>query len=462
MSDPQNRASGPDAIVPGARMAGDGPDHPAKIFPFPFHETTLPNGLRVVVVRHDSPGIVAFWVIVRAGSRDEVEPGRSGFAHFFEHMMFRGTERFSREAYNAVLKELGADHNAFTTDDYTAYHILAPASSIDTLMTIEADRFRNLKYPVEDFKKEAGAVLGEYNKSAASPLQTLHEKLRETAFTDHTYRHTTIGFLKDIQAMPDQYSYSLEFFDRFYRPENGILLVVGDVDPAQVLALAREHFGSWEKGGHVTQAPDEPRQQGERRLELTWPTPTQPYLFGGYRGPAFSIEEPDLAALDLAGQLLFSDSAPLYQKLVVEDQIVDLLHGGAEDHRDPYLFSFLARVKKESDIAAVETAITAALEGLARDPVPAGRLTQVQSHFKYGFAMGLDTASGTARSLAHYLALTGEAETVNRLYAMYDRMTPEMIRAAARKYFLPSGRTVVTLRHRSPRAGGAAPAAGHP
>jgi zinc protease len=256
--------------------------------------------------------------------------------------------------------------------------------------------------------------------------------------------------------MPDQYPYSLAFFDRFYRPENCILLVVGDVGPGRVFALARDRYGAWRKGTHRTQAPVEPPQQCERRLDLTWPTPTEPYLYGGYRGPAFSVDTPDLAALDLAGQLLFSESAPLYQKLVVDDQSVDLLHGGAEDHRDPYLFTFLARIKKEDDVAAVEAAITAALEGLTRESVPAARLAQVQSHFKYGFAMGLDTASGTARSLAHFLALTGDAETVNRLYAMYDRITPEMIRAAARNNFLPSGRTVVTLRFRVPESAGAA------
>jgi zinc protease len=450
MNDLPKRAAGTDAAGPGALASGDG-----RILPFPIQETVLANGLKVVVVRHDSPGIVACWTIVRTGSRDEVEPGRSGFAHFFEHMMFRGTDRYPRESYNAVLKELGADHNAFTTDDYTAYHILAPAASLDTLLAIEADRFMNLKYPVEDFKKEAGAVLGEYNKSAANPLQMLHEKLREAAFTTHTYRHTTIGFLKDIQAMPDQYPYSLAFFDRFYRPENCILLVVGDVEPGKVFSLARERYGAWQKGAHRTQAPVEPPQREECRQDLTWPTPTEPYLYGGYRGPAFSVDGPDLAALDLAGQLLFSESAPLYQKLVVDDQSVDLLHGGAEDHRDPYLFTFLTRIKKEDDVAAVETAITAALEGLTRDPVPAARLAQVQSHFKYGFALGLDTASGTARSLAHFLALTGEAESVNRLYALYDRITPEMIRAAARKYFVPSGRTVVTLRYRAPDSRGA-------
>src|SRR6185503_11682401 len=118
------------------------------------------------------------------------------------------TDAYPRERYNDVLKGLGAEHNAFTSDDLTAYHILAPATSIETLMTIESDRFRNLKYPVEDFRKEAGAVLGEYNKNATNPFRALQEKLRDTAFRKHTYKHTTMGFLADIKEMPNQYDYS--------------------------------------------------------------------------------------------------------------------------------------------------------------------------------------------------------------------------------------------------------------
>ena len=185
---------------------------------------------------------------------------------------------------------------------------------------------------------------------------------------------------------------------------------------------------------------------------MDWPNPTQPYLHIGYHGPAFSDTQVDLPALDLASQLLFSEAAPLYQKLVVEEQEVDLLMGGAGDHRDPYLFEITARVKKPERVSYVESTITAALEDLKKTPIAADRLGKVKSHLKYSFAMSLDTAGSAARSLAHYIALTGDPEAVNRVYATYDRITPDDVRAVARKYFVSTGRTVVMLRHKESAA----------
>jgi zinc protease len=453
-------------VVLGTRLSAWGEETPkggSKVFPYPAHVTVLENGLKVEAVPFDSPGLVAYWTVVRAGSRNEVEPGKSGFAHFFEHMMFRGTEAYSRDRYNAVLKELGADHNAFTTDDYTAYHILAPASALETIMALESDRFMNLKYSVEDFKKEAGAVLGEYNKNASNPFQTLNEKLRDAAFTAHTYKHSTIGFLQDVRDMPNQFEYSRQFFDRFYRPESCTLLVVGDVDPKRLVELARKHYGAWKRGGYRGEVPPEPPQQEEKRVEVAWPNPTQPYLYIGYHGPAFSDHQIDSPALDLVSQLLFADSAPLYQKLVVDEQEVDLLAGGASDHVDPHLFEIAARVKKPERLAYVEAAITAALEDLQETPIAVDRLDKVKSHMKYSYAMGLDTAGSVARSLAHYLAVANDTEAVNRVYATYDRITPDDVRVAARKYFVRPKRTVVTLAHKAGAAGeggGGASAAG--
>ena len=450
-------------VVLGTRLSAWGEEMPkggSKVFPYPVDVTVLDNGLKVVVVPFDSPGLVAYWTVVRAGSRNEIEPGKSGFAHFFEHMMFRGTETYPKEKYNAILKELGADHNAFTTDDYTAYHVLAPATGLETIMTIESDRFKNLKYTVEDFKKEAGAVLGEYNKNASNPFQTLNEKIRDTAFTTHTYKHTTIGFLRDVKDMPNQYEYSLQFFDRHYRPENCTLLVVGDVDPKRLVELARKNYGSWKRGTYQVEIPAEPPQPAEKRTEVDWPNPTQPYLYVGYHGPAFSDTQIDMPALDLVSQLLFSEAAPLYQKLVNEEQEVDLLFGAASDHRDPYLFEIVARVKKPERVAYVESTITAAIEDLKETPIAADRLDKVKSHLKYSYAMGLNTAGSVARGLAHYIALTGDPEAVNRVYAIYDRVTPEDVRAAARKYFVSSGRTVVTLSHKEGAAAGAPGGAG--
>jgi len=441
---------------------GAPPKSGGKVFPYPVSTTVLDNGLKVIAVPFDSPGLIACWTIVRTGSRNEIEPGKSGFAHFFEHMMFRGTDRYSREKYNDVFKELGSDHNAFTSDDFTAYHALAPATALEQVLDLESDRFMNLKYTADDFKKEAGAVLGEYNKNASNPFLLLHEKLRDTAFTRHSYKHTTMGFLKDIEAMPDQYEYSLTFFDRFYRPENCVLLVVGDVDPKKLATLARKYFGGWKRGSYKFDVPAEPPQTAEKRIDLTWPNPTQPYLYIGYHTPAFSTTSKQMPALDLVSQMLFSDAAPLYQKLVVEEQEVDLLSGGASDHRDPYLFEIVARVKRPDRVAYVEAAIGAALEEIKTKPVEMARLQRVQSHMKYSYAMGLSTAGSVASGLAHYLMLTGDPESVNQVYALYDQVTPEDLRAAAASCFLPAGRTVVTLRFAgdAPASGGSAPATG--
>jgi zinc protease len=222
-----------------------------------------------------------------------------------------------------------------------------------------------------------------------------------------------------------------------------------------MFALAERHYGSWKRGGPHPAVKPEPPQKGEKRVEVAWPNPTHPYLFIGYHAPAFSTDGVDVPALDLIGQLLFSEAAPLYQRLVVEEQVVDVLSGGAADHRDPYLFTTLARVKKPERLAYVEGEIGAALEDLQDRPVEAGRLETVKSHVRYAFAMSLSTADNVAQSLAHYLALTGDPESVNRLYALYERVTSADIQAAARRYFAAEGRTVVTL-----RAGGADTAEG--
>ena len=228
------------ALFVGAALV---PQHAktADIFPYNIKKVVLDNGLTVLAVPYGSPGLIAYYSVVRAGSRNEVEPGHSGFAHFFEHMMFRGTDRYPTDKYNDILKLLGADSNAFTTDDWTCYHNVASADALETIIDIESDRFMNLKYSEPDFKTEAGAIFGEYNKNYSMPYMTMFEKLQDSAFTTHTYKHTTMGFLKDIEDMPNQYDYSLKFFDRFYRPENVTIIVVGDFNEKNLISLVKKY-----------------------------------------------------------------------------------------------------------------------------------------------------------------------------------------------------------------------------
>ncbi len=236
-----------------------------KTFPFTYTQQDLPNGLRLVTIPTDSPNLVSIYVVVQTGSRNEVEAGKSGFAHLFEHMMFRGTAKYPPEKYNQVLQRAGAASNAFTSDDLTAFYTTFSKEDLPTILAMEADRFQTLKYTPEIFKTETGAVLGEYNKNSSDPEEKLDEVLHDTAFDRHTYKHTTMGFLKDVQDMPNQYDYSLKFFDRYYRPEYTTIVVAGDVDPKKVRALVDQSWGDWKRGSYHPDIPVEPAQQGAAR-----------------------------------------------------------------------------------------------------------------------------------------------------------------------------------------------------
>ena len=415
------------------------------VFPFPVHTTELDNGLQIVSIPFDSPGIIAYYTVVRTGSRNEVEDGLSGFAHFFEHMMFRGTEQYSADEYNEVLKRLGADHNAFTTDDWTGYHIVANANALEQIVEIESDRFQNLKYSVEDFKTEAGAILGEYNMNAANPIRQMFERIREMAFNEHTYGHTTLGYLEDIKDMPNQFDYSLTFFDRYYRPEYCTVVVAGDVNHARLVELAEKYYGDWEPGTWTVEIPEEPPQTEEKRSHIEWGGATLPHIMIGYKVPEFDETNIDIPALNIIGELLFSQSAPLYQKLVVDEELVDFISGGYTDRRDPYLFTIMSRIKGEDNVQRVEQEIYDAIEDLQQNPISQERLDEIQSYLRYSFAMGLSTASSVARTVSHYIQLTGDYNTMNNLYDLYDKVTPEDIQRVAREYFKPETRSVVTL-----------------
>ena len=418
---------------------------PQKAFPYPYDQHDFPNGLRLITIPTDYPNVVALFIVVGTGSRNEVEPGKSGFAHLFEHMMFRGTRRFPPAKYEATLKQAGAASNAYTTDDHTAYHTTFSKEDLETILSMEADRFQNLEYPQGVFKTETLAVLGEYNKNSTSPTSKLSEVLRDTAFDRHTYKHTTMGFLKDIQDMPNQYEYSRLFFDRYYRPQYTTIIVAGDVSPERVRPLAQKYWGNWKRGDYQPPIPAEPPQRGPRANQIQWPTPTLPWVVVSFHGPAYSDQQKEQAALDLISFLGFSESSALYQKLVIQEQKVDTLQADSPDRVDPYLFSVWARLKKPADLESVRQDILATLESFKGKPVAAERLDEVKRHLRYSFALSLNNSETIAGLVARFVALRRTPETINRLYDLYEQITPEDIRSVARKYLIESGRTIVTL-----------------
>jgi zinc protease len=421
------------------------PKEQKKLFPYQYTIDELPNGLHLITVPTDFPNLVALYIVVRTGSRNEPEPGKSGYAHLFEHLMFRGSENFTAEQRDEILKRAGADSNAYTTDDRTVYHEIFSKEDLDKIMELEADRFQHLKYAPDAYKTETKAVLGEFNKNSADPSEKIFEVMRAAAYKKHTYEHTTMGFIKDIEDMPNQYDYSLQFYKHYYRPENATIIVVGDVKRDQVMGMVQKYFGAWQRGNFTPQIPVEPEQNAPREEHIDWPSATLPYVDVAFRGPAYSDTEKDHAALDLLQAYAFGENSELYQKLVIKEQKLDSLDTSFSDRIDPELFYTEARVKDQKDMNYVRDQILATFKRYTTELIPLPKLNATRSRLHYSFALSLDSSEAIAGTLAPYIALRGTPETINKLYALYDQITPEDIRAAAAKYFVDRNRTIVTL-----------------
>jgi zinc protease len=418
---------------------------PEKVFPFDYTQEDLPNGLRLVTIPTGFPNIVSLYIVVHTGSRNEVEAGKSGYAHLFEHLMFRGTPRYPAEKYTAIVKAAGAGQNADTTDDITTYHATFSKEDLDTMLMLEADRFQNLKYSPEKFKTETLAVLGEYNKNSADPGEKLSQTLRDTAFQRHTYKHDAMGLLTDIEDMPNQYDYGIEFFHRYYRPEYTTIVVAGDVGGSSVRAAVDRYWGKWKRGTYRADIPAEPPQEAPRTAQVAWPGQTLPWLAVAFHAPAYSDRDPDWAALDLLSYLGFSENSDLYQKLVLQEQKVDLLDGEMVASPDPFLFTVTARVKKPQDVGYVQDQVLATLENFGATPVEKDRLEAVKQHLRYQFSLSLNNTEAIASAVARSLRAESSPGTIDRLYDLYARISPADIQRVANKYLVAKNRTIVTL-----------------
>lgn len=417
-----------------------------SVIPYPIHRETLDNGLRIIVIPMPSDGLVSYWTVMRTGSRDEVEKGVTGFAHFFEHMMFHGGKKYPKKLYDQTVSSMGADSNASTWDDKTAYHLAFAKEDLETVVDIEADRFQNLQYEEGEFKTEAGAVYGEYNKGRTSPFEVLYESIQNAAFDVHTYKHTTIGFESDIVDMPNQYNYSKTFFERFYRPENAIICIAGDVEPKAAIALVKSKYAGWKKGYVAPKVDAEPLQQKQRRVDVAFEGQTLPILAIGFKGESFQPTNKTMLAGKLIDELCFGETSPLYKKLVLEEQRVEQFLTDFDYKRDPGLCIIFAVVKDPADVANIEKEIMATLADVTKNGVAAERLKSVVSRGKYGFLSSLSTPSDVNERLAPFIALTGDIACVDEMFKTRDLLTSEDIKNAAKQYFTVERSTVATLR----------------
>jgi zinc protease len=419
----------------------------ASLLASPLHVEHLDNGLTLVMAPFDSPGVVAYFTLVRAGSRDEVEAGKSGYAHLFEHLMFRGTEKVTAQEYEARMQALGADNNASTWDDFTIYEPVVASEAIPELAALDADRFKHLSYSPVAYKDETGAVLGEYNKNAASPELPMIEALDALAFTRHTYGHTTLGWKRDVQAMPNAYEYSRAFWKRFYTPDDCTLFVVGDFDEGKVSAAVHAHYSDWTGKRAVSKVAAEPEQTAPRRRAITWKNPTSPRLLVGYRIPAAGKDLRDTAALAVVGALALGESSELYERLVVKEQKLINLEFDPDDvlHEDPGLFPLTARLAPGTSFDEIEGAVNDTFAKIGLGETPESKLDAVRRHVNNTLVLDLQTPRAVALTLARWTALTGDPGSFDAYAAALSRVTADDIARVAKTYLVPARRNVVTL-----------------
>jgi zinc protease len=421
-----------------------------KTFPFDYKLITLPNGLKAYLIKAGSSGQISFITVVRAGAREEWEPGKTGYAHFFEHIMFKGTDKYPD--YDAITTRMGAARNASTSTDVTQYYLVTASSALEQVIDLESDRFMNLKYTEPVFRTEAGAILGEFSQGRANPRLYLFEKLMDTAFDVHTYKHLTIGFEKDVRAMPEGYQYSISFHNRYYRPENCVVLLTGDFDVNKAEQLIRKYYSPWKPGYVKPQITPEPAQTAPREATVEFPGRTLPILAVSYKGPAWSATDKLAAASEVLGLVAFGPNSDIYRRLVIQDQKVQSLGGDFSLSRDPNLLSIMTMVTNPDDVQAIKDEIRKTVEKFRTELCNPQLLADTKSAMKYDFLMRLETPQAINFAVRDFAVFTGGIEAVEDYYRTLESVTAEDLKAAANKFLVESGRTTVTL---LPAKGGA-------
>lgn len=414
---------------------------PARAFPYPVHTRTLPNGCELVVVPMPSEGAVATAIWMDVGSRNEVEPGKTGFAHFFEHLLFSGTEKLAQEDREKELMKLGIGDNAWTWLDETVYNAVSDTESLDAWMGIQADMMQNLALTPDHVRREAGAVYGEYRKTQADPAFHLEQKVRATAFTTHPYAHDTLGYEADIAAMPGAYDYARTFYARWYQPENARVLLVGDIEPDAGFALLEKHFGGWKaRPTEVPAVPVEPAQEAPRRTVVKWEGDVPPRVMIAWRVPAHDPADPELAALELAQAILLGPAGRLTNRLIREEAIALDVRGGREGTVDPGLFTIEVELKPGADPERVEAIVDEELFAIVGGVEPAF-LERTRSHAKYGALVELDDPENVLYVVGSRLRRGADPKAIDAFDALVGSIDAQALAEAVSKHLREDNRT---------------------
>ena len=410
-----------------------------------IEKTILDNGVTILTCEDHTVPTVSYQTFVNVGSRDEVKPGKTGLAHLFEHMMFRGTEKYPD--YDQALGSYGPETNAWTGNDCTDYFVDIKAEYLEKVIEVEADRIRNLRFDNETFRTELGPVKEERRRDQVDdPEGFLWERFNELAYQKHTYHHPVIGWEEDLEKNI-QVTDGLEFKKTFYSPGYCIISVAGNFKTDEVIDQIKRYYGDWEaQVPQDTQIPEEPPQTEERAKDLIWKdSQISPQLLIGYHGPNINVETNDFAALKIISKVLFLRSGRLTKKLYQDLQLVDQIWGNMEENKDPGLFVISANLKKEKSLDQAKSVIFDEIEQLRDEPVTENELQKAKNSLKADLLYRLNRPHAVAGTIGFLEAVGGDYNLIFKLQEKYKQITAKEVWEVASRILSPTNRTVVTL-----------------
>jgi len=406
-------------------------------------EYRLDNGLKVIIIEEHKAPIATFQVWYRVGSKDE-PIGKSGLSHLLEHMMFKGTSQYGSKMFSRIVQKNGGMDNAYTTKDYTVYFQIFSSDRITLSVDLEADRMRNLTIDPKETLSERSVVMEERRlRYEDDPQNSLFEELIAASFKVHPYQRPVIGWMSDLKSIErdDLYNY----YKAHYTPDNAVLVIVGDVNPDEMIKKITHSFGNIQPGPPKIKVISftEPEQKGERRVFLKKEAEL-PYLLIAFHTPHFPHE--DSYALDVLGLILSGGkSSRLYKSLVYEKKVALNLYADYDGfHKDPYLFMFAATASPGKEIKEVEDALYEEIEKLKKEPPLEREVQKAKNQIESSFIMGQDSIYMQAMKYGIFEML-GDWRLIDRYLDSIRKVTGEDIVRVAKKYLKEDNRTVGIL-----------------
>ncbi|MDQ6786216.1 MAG: insulinase family protein [Acidobacteriota bacterium] len=413
-----------------------------RVAPLNLKERTLANGLHVVTVRDNSSPSATVLVAYNVGSKNDPE-GRNGFAHLFEHLMFKSTKNMKSENLDRITEDVGGNNNANTSDDVTNYFENIPSNYLETLLWAESDRMVNLNVNEPNFKSERAVVEEEFRQSVlAQPYGQFYEAIQKLSFNVHPYRRTTIGTIENLENA------SLEdvrnFYKTYYRPDNATLIVTGDFDQGQLDVWIDKYFGRiaprTETIPRVTEI--EPERTAERRETVKAPNVPLPAVAITYLAPP--AKSKDTPALKIAEAILSGgESSRLYQQLVYRQQIAQEASFSVDDHVDKGLMYFIATMASGKKLEDGEKSLLAELAKMQNAPVSTKELEKAKNSIVANAVRRLETNQGKAFAIGQAVILKGSAQSVNDQVKELQAVTAADVQRVMRQYFNDKNRVVI-------------------